>query len=427
MSRTKAASSRDLSSVELAWLRVESPESPSVNTVALIVDGSPDLSRLKERIEDRLLPLDRLRQRLESSPLPLARPRWRDHDEFQLTDHLFVMEPAASEPPPTLGALVDRVLSLPMDQSLPLWQIHLLELAGGRAAVILRVHGTLADSRASAALAFRLLDGDGQKPPPASGIGLEHRLPLHDLLDAQRSTATATRMLCQLITERADRDNPFRHSTTRVRTAGWSEPVILEQLEKLSHEHGFTSTELLLATIGGALRKAAHRLDTPADTLEVRAVLPIDIRRPDDQPLGTRSALGLLRLPVQDSAVSDRLERVHQEIERFSMKPENLAVLGLDGETGLSMTEIEERSIRLLCHKASVALALLDGPAQRQSLCDQEVSQIVWWPALNKKMALGISVVAYAGQIRFGVSCDDALRIDAAALASDMAAEITGA
>jgi len=107
------------------------------------------------------------------------------------------------------------------------------------------------------------------------------------------------------------------------------------------------------------------------------------------------------------------------------MKPENLAILGLDADMSLSMTEIEERSIRLICRKASAALAVLDGPTEIQSIFGQPVSELVWWPALNKKLALGISVVAYAGQVRFGVSCDESLQTDAATLAADMVGAIS--
>lgn len=410
--------------MELAWLRVDTSESPSINTVALIVDGPLDPALLRERIEDRLLPLPRLRQRLEPSPVPLARPHWREHGRFQLADHFFEMGSDAGEGSRSLGALVDRVLSLPMDESLPLWQVHSLELDGDRSALILRIHAAIADSRASAALALRLVDSENGEALELTQVGLEHQLPLQTLLDAQRGTVTATRMLCQLITSRADRENPFRHPSTRVRSAGWSTPISLSHLESLSTRHGFAAAELLLAAVASAMRKAAHRLDTPADDLEVRAVVPLDLRRPGDSPVGTRSALGLLRLPVHESSVTARLESVHSELERFSMKPENVALLGLDADRGLSMTEIEERSIRLICRKASVALAVLDGPTEIQSIFGQPISELVWWPALNKKMALGISIVAYADQVRFGASCDESLQTDAATLAADMAGAI---
>ena len=85
------------------------------------------------------------------------------------------------------------------------------------------------------------------------------------------------------------------------------------------------------------------------------------------------------------------------------------------------MTEIEERSLRLLSQKASTSLAILDGPTQTQLLCGQPIAQLLWWPALTGHTTLGISLVSYAGQVQFAISCDAALDTDATALAADMA------
>ena len=89
------------------------------------------------------------------------------------------------------------------------------------------------------------------------------------------------------------------------------------------------------------------------------------------------------------------------------------------------MTEIEEHSLRLVSQKATVALSILDGPTRRQQLCKQPLSAVMWWPALTGDIALGISLVSYAGQVRFCVSCDSALHTDGAALAEDMATAAT--
>jgi hypothetical protein len=88
------------------------------------------------------------------------------------------------------------------------------------------------------------------------------------------------------------------------------------------------------------------------------------------------------------------------------------------------MTEIEERSLRLLTQKASASLAILDGPIQAQLLCGQPVGHLLWWPALTGPTTLGISLVSYAGQVRFVIACDAALGSDAATLATDMAAAV---
>jgi len=416
-----AATSQSLSPIELAWFRVQTPENPSVTTVALVCDGPLDPACIKSRVEDRLLPEERLRQTVELSHLPLARPRWQEHDRFNLSDHFFRIGLVDGQQPATLKEVVGQLCSQPLDDKLPLWQIHLVDLGKGGSALILRLHASVADSRAAVAFALRLVDAEAENPPPLTELGLEHRMPLHSLRDRAGKAAGATRMLCQLITSRADRGNPFRRRPTDSKIADWSDPVELGTVQIRASSRGFSATERLLAAVVGALREAVHRQDVPADDMDLRAVVYLDLRQPGDPLVGTWTALGLLGLPMQAAAPAARLEAVHKEVERFSLAPEDLAILGCDTGQSLSMTEIEERSLRLMSQKATLALAIFDGPVHTQYLCGQPISQLMGWPTLTGNITLGISVVTYAGRVQFGVSCDEVLDTDAAVLVADMA------
>lgn len=418
---TQAISS-SLSPIELTWVRAQTPENLPVTTVALVCDHPLDPACIKSRLEDRLLPEERFRQRIEHSHLPLARPRWREHDRFQLADHFFRANLADGPATTTLPGFISRLTSQPLDEDLPLWQVHLIEQENEGSAVVLRLHNAIADSKAAAALTLRLLDA--QEPLQLSEVGFEHRVPLRSLQEGARSTATATRMLCQLITSRADQDNPFRRQPTSSKIIAWSDPVDPSTQPAGVPHSGHAVTETLLAAVAHALRKAVHRQDIPAEDLDMRAIVSLDLRQPGDPLVGTRAALGLLRLPLRDTTAEARLETIHRELERFSSTPEGVTLLGYDTGPSLSMTEIEERSLRLLTQKASASLAILDGPIQAQFLCGQPVGQLLWWPALTGATTLGISLVSYAGQVRFAIASDAVLGSDGATLATDMAAAV---
>lgn len=419
----KTANARSFTPIELAWVRAQTPENLSVTTVALLCEGPLDRGCIKSRIEDRLLPEKRLRQRIEHSHLPLARPHWREHEGFQLADHFQHIEATDEQPAAALARVIGQLSSQPLDNDLPLWQLHLVDLAADTSAIIFRLHAAVADSRAAAFLTLSLTDAED--PGPLSELGFEHLVPLQPLRDRAGKAAIATRMLCQLITSRADHGSPFRRVPTGSKSTGWSDPVDLSKTHSRASQSGPSVTESLLSAVVGALRKAVRRHDFPAEDIGMRAVVSLSLRQSEDPPIGTRSALGLLRLPLSAVSHAERVEAIREELARFSQAPEDLAVLGYETGHSLSMTEIEEQSLRLLSQKATAGLSILDGPTHRQRLCEQPISELLWWPALTGDITLGISVVSYAGQIRFGVSCDEALHTDAAALAADMATAAT--
>ena len=419
----KTSHIQSFSPIELAWVRAQTPENLSVTTVALIFSGPLDPACLKSRIEDRLLPEKRLRQKMGLPHRPLARPRWQEHEGFQLSDHLLRIEATAGHPTTALARVVGDLSSQPLDADLPLWQIHRVDLAGDTSAIILRLHAAVADSSAAAALALRLTDAED--PPPVSAVGFEHHVPLQPLRDRAGNAANATRMLCQLITSRADHGSPFRRPPTSSKMTAWSDPVDLVITRSQASQSGPSVTESLLSAVVGALRKAVQRQDVPAEDTDLRAVVSLNLRDLADPLVGTRSALGLLRLPLHVASPAEQAETVREELARLSRTPEDLAVLGCETGHGLSMTEIEEHLLRLLSQKATVALSILDGPTHSQQLCKRPLSALMWWPALTGDIALGISLVSYAGQVRFCVSCDSALHTDAATLVADMAAAAT--
>lgn len=420
------ATPQTLSTSELAWLRVQTPESLSQSTVTLMVNGTVDAACLRARLEDRLLSHERFRQRIEQPHLPLSRPKWQDCHEFHLTDHFIELETAADRGHSGLEDIVARLRTEPLDPRLPLWQVHLVHLPERSSAVILRVHAALADCTAVPTLALQLLDDGAAATPPSDS---ESTLPLSARLALEQAgnAAAATRTLCRLITSRADRDNPLRCPVGPNKDIAWSAPVDLEKVEMSGDASGHPLGVPLIAAVTAALRRTVHRLDRPTEDVELRAVIPWSLRRPGEPPIGSRLALGLLALPIDRSKAVDRRAEIRRHLERLLLVQEDVVVLGTDPRLALTMTEIEERSLRLLGHKATLSVGIVAGPYRSSQICDQPVRGLFWSPAQPGGTALTIGAIIYAGAVQFEVACDRNLEIEAALLAADLAAALDAA
>lgn len=136
-----------------------------------VLDGLPDETRLRSKVEHALATIPRLRQRVVSPPLRLAPPEWRDDPTLDLEYHL---RRVAVPSPGGMRELLDlssTLASMPLDRSRPLWAFTLVEgLEGGRAALLQQVHHTITDGVGGLRLSLSLVDLEPDPepvPPPA--------------------------------------------------------------------------------------------------------------------------------------------------------------------------------------------------------------------------------------------------------------------
>jgi diacylglycerol O-acyltransferase / wax synthase len=141
-------------------------ETPNVHTHTLkiaVIDSSRstafDYDRFRRTVERRLHLLEPLRYQLIDIPFRLHHPMWRENAPVDLDYHLRRVQAAAPGGRRELDAAIGEIASVPLDRSRPLWEFHLVEgLAGGRCAVVAKVHHALADGVASANLMAHSID-----------------------------------------------------------------------------------------------------------------------------------------------------------------------------------------------------------------------------------------------------------------------------
>jgi diacylglycerol O-acyltransferase / wax synthase len=130
-----------------------------------ILDRAPDEKRLRATVQRALVAIPRLRQRVVSAPLRMVPPEFADDPGLDLDYH--VRRIAVPAPGDTRAVLdvCQQLAEGSLDRSRPLWEFTLVDgLAGGRSALLQKIHHTISDGVGGLKLSLALLDAE---PDPA--------------------------------------------------------------------------------------------------------------------------------------------------------------------------------------------------------------------------------------------------------------------
>lgn len=132
----------------------------------LVFEG-PCITReeVMQSVADRIALVPRFRQRIKHMPFGAGLPVWIDDTAFDMGRHVRY-HPAPAHPDP-IGAAVSRVMSVPMDLSIPLWQMHLITgLDDDRWVLIVRMHHAMVDGVSTTEILQLLLSPNPEGDPP---------------------------------------------------------------------------------------------------------------------------------------------------------------------------------------------------------------------------------------------------------------------
>jgi WS/DGAT/MGAT family acyltransferase len=364
------------------------------------------IEELKALVEDRLMSYERFRQRILPSRLPRARPRWHEGDDFALDHHLFRSTLSPQGSATDLETLVRKLLSEPMSEDQPLWQLHLVEEVDGGSALVVKIHQSVVDGTS----ASRIILGLGStKEGDDSGItsqGLEGRFRAEEVVEAASQSGATVRSLCRLIAQRSDTDSSLMGKPTNQRQVAWSQDFPLIRLRSFATRLETSETELLLAAVTACLRQELIRLDLLPEATILRAVVPCNLRGPEDDPLGSRFGLAVLPLPVGRTTVRSRIRKLRQDMDDLGSDPGSFAAFQDTGDPGFRMSHVEDQIARQIAKKTTLLLSLAPLPTEPLYFCGQKLEYWLYWPAQAglQKLCLGIS--ATSDQLRLGVIVD---------------------
>lgn len=150
---------RRMTDVEaLMWNLEKDPHLSASFANVTVFDVAPDPDRLRARLERAVIMVPRLRQRVVPALGRLAPPEWRDDPDFDLDYHLRWV---ALRAPGSMRQLLDLTATLvhsPFDRTRPLWEFVVIEGVGDGAAMVQKLHHSIADGEGSVRMSEQFID-----------------------------------------------------------------------------------------------------------------------------------------------------------------------------------------------------------------------------------------------------------------------------
>jgi WS/DGAT/MGAT family acyltransferase len=432
-----------MSSVDTAWLRMDRPTNRMVIVGILLFDSPVDYERLKATIAARLLRFDRFRRR---PVVEAGSAWWEDTPRFDLGKHVRRVRLPGRGGPEALRRFVAKLIPKPFDPRRPWWDYNLIDGYDGGAALVTRIHHCYADGIALVRVMLSLTDESPDAPPehgappararrrPRDDTGLLHQLldPLSGLAtEALRMSGEAAELsmdvlrhpekviqyaqvaasvaneVAQLATMPDDSRTRFKGKAGVRKVVAWTEPLPLDEVKAVGKVLGCSVNDVLLATVAGALRRYLVSKGDRTDGVELRAMVPVNLRPPEAEvKLGNRFGLVTLLLPVGIANPLRRLYALHDRMEALKSSYQAPIAFALLGLAGMVPNALQQQMLDVLANKATAVMTNVPGPQQPLYMAGGRLGQTMFWVPQSGDIGMGVSILSFNGRVQFGLITD---------------------
>jgi WS/DGAT/MGAT family acyltransferase len=277
---------------------------------------------------------------------------------------------------------------------------------------------SLADAEGGAVMpkTVRSTEASAQSGPEHSRLAQLARL-AHDDLAA----------LGHLLLLSFDSPSSLRGQLGGERRVAWSRAIPLSRVRAIGLARGATVNDVLMTALSGALRRHLTERGDPVDDLRMRAIVPANLRPPDepiDLEHGNWFGLLFVDLPVHAASPDERAAQLKATIDRIKSSQEAIVSLGILAAMGRAPAAVEHILDEVFARKGSLVVTNVPGPRAKLRLAGTPVSDILFWAPHSGGLALGVSILSYAGNIRVGVRSDAAVIADPGTIARHFEAEL---
>ncbi len=419
-----------MAAVDATWLSLDQPGNRMAILGVMVLEGPVDIAGLERSLAQRLLHHRRFRQCAAATSTGAV---WYDDPRFDVARHIRRARLPAPAGKVELQEFMGELAGRELDPTHPLWQFHIIEEYAGGAAIVARIHHAIADGIALIAVMLSLADGG---PMPDGGTQVAEmsafRSAIEPLLSAVEQSMGQLSQLLSLATNPARWLGLLRDGTgiaaelawllampddspTRLKgkpcgekRVAWCEPLRLRDVKAVSHALDVSVNDILLGCVAGALRSYLQSKGDSTDSVELRALVPVNLRDPASlgRELGNHFGIVGLCLPIGIADPVDRVREVHARMQALKQSREAVVTLGLLTALGYAPQLMRDRLFDLLLHRATAVMTNVPGPQWQLRLAGAGVRQVIFWVPQSGDIGLGVSILSYNGDVQFGLMAD---------------------
>ena len=440
-----------MSGIDTAWLRMEHPTNLMMIVGIMVFKDKLDFKKLQTTIEQRFLTFPRFKQKAVQDPTGAW---WDDDRNFDIKHHVkrvkLTGKNGKSAGKKELEAYVSAMASESLDFTKPLWQFQLIEnYQGNGSALLTRIHHCYADGIALISVMLSLTADTAEasvaKPIPKEKRpkGAKHEMdfwtsvtkPMANVwsgamkltrglveqgLEIAKDPSTLREFaskgmeladeLRKIAMMEPDTPTRFKGNLGRQKRVAWCDPLPLAEVKIIGKAHGCSVNDVLLATAAGALRDYLKRQGDQPDGIEIRAIVPVNLRPIEKaSELGNQFGLVFVDLPI---GVEDPLARVFMVKDRMgALKGSSQPIVAfvLLSAVGMGPKILQDQIGALLGRNATAVMTNVPGPQQALFFAGREIEEIDFWVPQSGGIGMGLSILTYNGKVQFGLITDAGL------------------
>lgn len=432
-----------LFAVDYAWLRMDDPTNLMIINGVLVLEGPIAPEDFRSILERRLVPIRRFRQRVVFRD---GKPYWELDPDFDVASHLHAITLPAPGGDAELRELISGLMSEPFDARRPLWDFYLIGgYRGDRCVVLGRLHHSIGDGMALLLVLLSLTETAGEAPigpeapygdlgnpftdllrRPPMGVEAAKQLArdimpdgirlLEQTAEAFRSAGrfltgvAATGAFGRLVLRPPDPQTIFKGPLGVPKRVAWSGAIPLAEVKEVGRVLHGTLNDVLLSAMTGGLRRYLGRRGKPANGLNFRAAMPVNLRSLEEMSkMGNQFGLVFLSLPVGLRDPVERLGELRRRAQALKRSAEPVVVFAILKLLGVVPLAVQKAVVKMFAAKTTAVMTNVPGPRQTLRMAGRRIEEIFFWVPQSGRVGIGISIFSYAGNVRLGVGTDAGL------------------
>jgi WS/DGAT/MGAT family acyltransferase len=227
-------------------------------------------------------------------------------------------------------------------------------------------------------------------------------------LAAQGSALTGE--IAKLATMHEDSPTRFKGQPGIEKRVAWAAPLPLDDVKTVGRALDASINDVLLSCVAGALRDYLIEHGDAVDALTVRALVPVNLRPMEKAyKLGNQFGLVFLDLPIGIENPIERLYAVRANMRALKDSYQPLLAFGLLAAMGAGPQMLQDTMLKALARNATAVMTNVPGPQSPLWLAGARIGGLMFWVPQAGDIGLGVSILSYDGNVRFGVVADRGL------------------